>query len=89
MARALRARSEKARDLKALLDDCPFLDERHSVFDPVDYHLDAGGNRRSAERASSRQLTSAEMFVGDLTFAGWRDLSGDYSQCALDLGILG
>ena len=49
MARALCARSEKSAHLKTLLDDCPLLDERHSVLDSVDHDFRARRNCCRAE----------------------------------------
>ncbi len=41
LAYSLCSRRERSRDLEALLHDRPLLDERHPIFDPVDYNLRA------------------------------------------------
>ena len=49
LAHSLRVWRKRPRDLEALLDDSPLLDEGHSVLDSVDHHVRSGSNDCSAE----------------------------------------
>src|ERR1700693_931893 len=84
-ARSLYTGSERSKNLETLLDDSPFLDERHSVLNSVNHNIRTGRNDRCTERACGHQLVSAEMLVGDLTVSGGGNVLGDHRKLSLDL----